>query len=76
MRMTVTRLYESITGECNLKDETFKIAQMTFDISADGVTDTKEVDEMIRQLQLLKSEIAGGCTKIICQPARVLNQTE
>lgn len=79
MRLTVARLYGGSNFASSLKiDEPAEcvVEQMFFDISADGITKVKEVDEVIRQLQLLKSEIAGGCTKPVIRPIEVLGRTE
>lgn len=73
MRLSVTRLYGGvIVGN----PAEYVIKQMTFNISAEGVSEVEEVDEMIRQLQQLKCEIADGCTKATTQPVIFSDQTE
>lgn len=79
MRLSVTRLYGSTTigaTGCIPEPAEYVIKQMAFDIIADGVTEVKEVDEVIRQLQQLRCEIAGGCTKAVIQPVAFSDQTE
>lgn len=73
MKLSVTRLYGGvIVGE----PAEYVIKRMTFDISADGVSEVEEIEEMIRQLKLLKSEIAGGCPKSTIHQATFSDQTE
>lgn len=79
MKLTVTRLYGGCTFNRSgrLEDPAeYMIRQMSFDLSADEVMNEEDIDEVIRQLQELKVEIAGGCTKIAIQPIAFLNQTE
>lgn len=73
MELAVNRIY----GGVIFKDtQEYVIKQMTFDVSATGITDIQEVDEIIRQLQQLKSEIADGCTKAVIEPITSLDQIE
>lgn len=73
MELAVNRIYGGVVFKGT---QEYVIKQMTFDVSATGITDIQEVDEIIRQLQQLRSEIADGCTKAVIQPITSLDQIE
>lgn len=73
MKLAVNRIYGGVIFKGT---QEYVIKQMTFDVSATGITDIQEVDEIIRQLQQLKSEIADGCTKAVIEPITSLDQIE
>lgn len=69
MNLSVTTSYAGTNLSSKMDDKPeFVVKSMIFEISGTCITDVEEVDEMIRQLQLIRQEIAGGCTKAVIQP--------